>query len=327
MKEGTVASGSVACAAVPPIAFAHQRRYARAVIEPATTDGAQQGNGEWGMEDRQAPGDGSLAHSFLHTPLASRWSGGHMPPDAPVSVHKGADPSLAVIIFKGFGGSGRNDVDVIAPTGLSAYSRIVLQDVSNCCYLAGLPPVASDCDGILAIVRDNLRALAPQRVLMMGISAGSHAALLYGHLLGADYVHAFAPYTNLHPDFIEGYRNGMGVEPVTDVVARLRGAPASSHRYFDLREVLANWNGKTLYNVHACKRSELEMFRAQRIAGLPGVTVHPHPCGTHAIVTWLARHSRLQPLLAPGNQTRVADVFVQEGVHPERARPAGADRA
>ncbi|MEO8849518.1 MAG: hypothetical protein ABI440_12935 [Casimicrobiaceae bacterium] len=279
------------------------------------------------MGDPQAPGDGSLVHGFRHTPPVSSWSGRRAPTDVPVSVHQGSDPSIAIVVFKGFGGANpRSDVELIAPTGLSSHSRIVLHDVSRTCYLAGLPPLAVDCDGILALLRDNLRALAPQRVLMMGISAGSHAAMLYGHLLGADYVHAFGPYTNLHPDFIEGYHNGMESEPPTDVIARLRVVPASSRRFFDLREVLADWNGKTLYNVHACKRSEIEVFRAERVAGLPGVTVHRHPCGTHAIVNWLSRHSRLQPLLAPGNQTRIAELFANEEADLTTSRPSGAER-
>jgi hypothetical protein len=71
---------------------------------------------------------------------------------------------------------------------------------------------------------------------------------------------------------------------------------------------MREWNGRTRYNIHVCANSPREMKRALRMEGLPGVTVHRHPCDTHRVVSWLAGRKRLMPLLRAENQQDVAAV-------------------
>jgi hypothetical protein len=249
---------------------------------------------------RARPG---LALSYTMTLQAAPPAAGPAPqpplPPARLTVERGADPGTLVIAFTGFGGRlSMPAFDFLGVTGLLRYSRILLRDASRTLFLGGVPPIAADLAAMLATLRAAHGELAPRRTLAIGNSGGSHAAILCGHLLGVDTVHAFAPFTNLTPSHVRSVALEGRLQRHGDVADRLEALPADVHRHFDLRNVLAAGNGRTRFHVHACAQSSEEMRRAAHIAGLPGVTVHRHPCSGHGVVAWLARNERLVELLA-----------------------------
>ncbi len=261
------------------------------------------------MGEEASQAKGIIEHSYSLKVQDGRWGVAAAPEDAPLMVQRGEDPTIAVIAFKGFGGAlNLSRFDFLAITGLLAYSRILLRDDTRTCYLAGLPPFADDVAGIAALVQQHLRELAPQKTIVIGPSGGSHAAILFGHLIGADYVHAFSPYVNLDPEWIGQFGHPADSERFADSIERLADVPAASRQYYDLRSVLREWNGKTAYSIHVCAKSAPDVFRASLIDGLPGVSVHHHGCGSHRIVTWLAGRKQLIPLLRSENQANVAEI-------------------
>ena len=259
---------------------------------------------------REAPQSNAIIeHSFSLKIQEGRWGTEAAPAESPMMVQRGEDPSIAVIAFKGFGGAlNLSRFEFLAITGLLSYSRILLRDDTRTCYLAGLPPFADDVDGIAALLQERLRELAPQKTIVIGPSGGSHAAMLFGHLIGADYVHAFSPYANLDPDWSTQFGDPSDKLRFADAIERLRDVPDASRKYYDLRNVLRDWNGKTAYNIHVCAQSAPDVYRASLIDGLPGVSVHRHGCGSHRIVTWLAARKQLIPLLRSENQADVAEI-------------------
>lgn len=103
--------------------------------------------------------------------------------------------------------------------------------------------------------------------MFVGSSGGSHAAILFGHLLGADYVHAFSPYTNLDPSYLRTSEAPEDLEALSDALARLDCVPPQARAYFDLRELLSDSNRKTTYQLHVCARSAPDLARALRLDG------------------------------------------------------------
>lgn len=259
---------------------------------------------------KRAPPGIALEHHF--SLQADAWSQPAPPPEPPILVERGEDPGTAVVAFKGFGGVlNRSRFDFLAITGLLRHSRILLRDDSFTCYLAGIPGLADSCEALTGVIRDRLAELAPTRTMMIGPSGGSFAAILYGHLLGADDVHAFAPFTNLDPQWSIEHGDPQDRLRHAATLERLAALPPQAQRYFDLCEVLREWNGHTRYNIHVCANSPRELKRAARLEGLPGVTVHRHPCDTHRVVSWLAGRKRLMPLLRAENQPDVAAVVAK----------------
>lgn len=223
------------------------------------------------------------------------------------AVERGRDPSVLVVAFTGFAGKlSLPTFDFLRSTELLDYSRILLCDNSRTCYLNGIPPVADDVGALRALLERQITELAPERTLFIGSSGGSHAAILFGHMLGADYVHAFSPHTNIDPAFWRASEAAEDREAFADTLAKLDRVPQAARAYFDLSRVLAESNGRTLYNLHFCARSAPDLARAVRVEGLPGVTLHRHDCAHHRVVVWLAGQRRLLPLLKLENQQAFA---------------------
>lgn len=227
-------------------------------------------------------------------------------PPSPVLVEAGEDPNVLVIACTGFkGGLTMPTFDFLALTKLSRYSRILLLDTARTCYLGGIPPLLDGYPALLAHLRENIATLAPRKIICIGASSGGFGALLLGHQLGADYVHAFSPYTYF--DRINGarYQDPDAVGVHADAVARIHALPAAVHELFDLRSVLAQSNGKTRYFIHACRNSHWDMLRAKHLKTCPGVLVIGYPCSGHGVASTLARNHLLGDLLKLENQDRM----------------------
>lgn len=239
------------------------------------------------------------------------WLGNSSLSSPQLVIERGPDPSVLVVAFTGFGRKlfGTLSVptfDFLRSVELLNYNRILLCDHSRTCYMNGIPPIAEGVGAFVALLRQHIDQLAPKHTMFIGSSGGSHAAILFGHLLGADYVHAFSPHTNIDPAFWRASEVPEDVEAFGDALARLDRVPAPAHAYYDLREVLRESNGRTAYHLHACARSAPDMARMLRLDGLPGVTIHRHDCDHHRVVIWLTRRGGLLPLLQMENQPALA---------------------
>jgi hypothetical protein len=227
-------------------------------------------------------------------------------------LEKGEDPATLVIAFTGFAGRlSISPFDFFSLTGLLKYNRILLRDESKTCYMAGIPPIARDFEALVEFLEDHVKQLAPKRVILIGTSGGSHGAILFGHLLKADYVHAFSAYTTVDPEQWK-MEDSQELPQRQDVLDRMSRLPERVHRYFDLRNVLKEWNGKTRYNLHVCEKSEADFRRANRLLDLPGVTIHRYPCSHHRVAIWLGKRGLLLPLFKFENQDAPAQVVSEQ---------------
>lgn len=233
-----------------------------------------------------------------------------LPPDAtapsPVLVEEGEDRSVLVIACTGFkGGLTMPTFDFLALTRLTRYSRILLLDTSRTCYLGGIPPLLEGYAALLAHLRENIAALAPRKIICIGASSGGFGALLLGHELGADYVHAFSPYTYLDHASVDRYQDPDGAGNQAEAFTRIQALPPEVHRLFDLQAVLARHNGKSRYFIHACRNSHWDMVRAKHLKSCPGALVIGYPCSGHGVASTLARNHLLGDLLKLENQEQM----------------------
>lgn len=244
---------------------------------------------------------------------------------APILVEAGADPEVLVIACTGFkGGLMMPTLDFLALTKLTGYSRILLLDTSQTCYLGGLPPLFADYAALLAHLRACIDRLAPRKIICIGASSGGFAALLFGHELVADYVHAFSPYTYLDHASVARYGDPDAAGARAAAYTRIHALPADVRRLFDLQQVLAQDNGRTRYFIHACRNSRWDMLRAKHVERCPGAVVVGYPCQSHGVAATLARAGLLDELLKLENQDQMARRILA-AVARLRERNAGND--
>jgi acyl carrier protein len=222
--------------------------------------------------------------------------GAHAPT---VVARPGKDRRLAIVAFTG--GWQKlfvNPFDFMDLTGSLDYSCILLRDPAFSWYLAGIGDECGDFDGVVRVVRGHLDKLAPDKVMMIGTSAGGYAALLAGHLLQADYVHAFSPQTYIDPASIRRYGDDALVQKTGPMLQSLYARLGEDAECLDLARALGRWNGKTRYLLHVCARSERDLRRARHLDGMPALTILRYPCAIHNVLVGMAHRRFLHSVLA-----------------------------
>jgi hypothetical protein len=222
----------------------------------------------------------------------------------PILSERGIDGSVLIIAFSG--GAQKLDVPVhefFETTKTLGYNRILLWDRYYMYYHYGVDRERRDWPSLLDYLKQEIARLQPKKVLCVGTSSGGYAAIVAGHYLKADFVHAFGPQTKITLD-----RHGI------------RHARHSVHRWrmsisdrvhgeaLDLAPMLSQYNGKPRYFAHYGTGHEIDRDAAARIAGMPAVTTLGYPCGAHAIAIFLAKRKFLGHVLVLENQTRLAEM-------------------
>jgi len=226
----------------------------------------------------------------------------------PVLVECGADDSVLLIAFTGFVHRLSMRVyEFFELTQTLGYSRILLRDNHRVWYHHGIDKERRDYPGLIRYLRGEIDKLNPKTILCLGTSAGGYAAIVAGHHLKADYVHAFAPHTFLDVSlksclgrFRKAYFRWARLKLLFSKRAR--------REFFDLAELLKNHNGKTVYYVHYCAGAARDAQRVQRLIGLPGVVALPYPCRSHSVPGYLAKRGFIKEILRPENQKNLAEV-------------------
>jgi hypothetical protein len=208
-------------------------------------------------------------------------------------IVRGSDRGTLLIGFTGFHRMlGVAQVDFLGVSGLDQCDRLLLWDPQYRFFLGGIRGIAEGFHALTEFIRARIRELAPRKVLVVGCSGSGMSALLYGHALAADVVHAFSPAVSLdHP-----------------VVERLQPAAAAQYRELMLEVaasgvdrsllhvpgVLEHGNGRTRYFVHYGQANREDAERAQWLAACPGVSLIGHNTSSHATAELLAGRDLLR---------------------------------
>lgn len=229
-----------------------------------------------------------------------------MMPDAtglPLSLDFTPHPASSVA-YIGFAGLALNKPmpDFALGTTLAALpvNRLLVRDVAQFWYLRGLAGISTDIETCATALGHLLKQHGVKQIVTVGASTGGYAALIYGALLGASQVFAFSPMTRLPS-------RGIGRIPqlllkghwtLAGMHINLRLRRDIDRRYCDLRPILSNDNGRTLYRVIYGDRHPADRPNAEHLAGLPRVTLDPRPLKRHDVAGALRESGELDALLA-----------------------------
>lgn len=210
-------------------------------------------------------------------PPVSGASGARMP-DTEIFHAMPADSDTVVVSFgaKGGGHAHFHFFKLLKP--LPGFSKLLVRDPSGSWYNAGLPGEGDTLEEVAAGVERELRRLDAKQVITLGSSMGGYAAILFGCMLGAERAIALAPQTLLDPALRHAPPAHVRLQ-APDLAPIIRDTPATRI------DLVAGWD------------DHLDVFNAQRVAGLPSVRVLALRNGVHAFVEHLHNDDKLIPLI------------------------------
>ncbi len=204
--------------------------------------------------------------------------------NTPVLKRGMRSPSRTLLLA--FGGLDRRigmpPFEFLALTGDLQVKRIFLRDPRRSWYHRGLPGRGDTLTDVADSLRGEIDHLGVERLVVAGNSGGGYAALVYGTLLRADLVLAFAPRTVLDPQILEV----MGER--RDDIDALAAADDLDTRWTDLgRALRARRDAETRYKVYFDTTHAKDRLHAERLIGVEGLQVYRFGAGGHELVRLL----------------------------------------
>jgi hypothetical protein len=149
--------------------------------------------------------------------------------------------------------------------------KAFVRDLIQSWYHRGVVGVGDDIPAVAEHLRELVRSSGVTRTVLVGSSAGGYAALVFGHLIDADEVHAFSPQTFIAPRLRKQYGDTR-YQPYVDHLAASGGMDGN---YVDIWPVLDAGAVKTQFHIYYRAPDRIETLHAGRMAEIDGVVLHP----------------------------------------------------
>src|SRR5699024_7210555 len=174
-------------------------------------------------------------------------------------------------------------------------NQIFIRDLNQAWYQKGLEKGKDkSIVDYIQLLEKQINELNPKKVVFVGNSAGGYAALLFGHLLNADSVYAFAPQT-----FIDRKNRMKYIDfRWRDKVFNVRMSTKASE-FQNLKKVfnsIKNFN--TQFHIYYDHTFRLDRIHAKQLKGMKNVTLHSVNDGGHYIVKKLKYEGKLMEILS-----------------------------
>jgi glycosyltransferase involved in cell wall biosynthesis len=212
----------------------------------------------------------------------------------PILSEKGIDRSHLVIAFGGIANQlYLPPFEFFQATNSLPYSKILVRDFNQGWYHLGIDKRLDNFKAVLEKLRKTVEELAPETICTVGTSAGGYAAIVFGHFLKANFVHSLAPQTFID----QNNRERIGEIRWQKDISKIYEMQPDSSWFYDLRELLKQYNGKTVYNIHVSRNHSLDMAYAQHMENIPGINIFKYDCAEHNIAKYIKEQNLLGDLL------------------------------
>lgn len=171
--------------------------------------------------------------------------------------------------------------------------KVFLRDLTQSWYHRGVTGIGSDIPAVADYVSGIVEQSGATRTVVVGNSAGAYAALLFGHLLNVDEVHAFSPQTFIDPEMRAQHEDDRW-QPFVD---RLMAAGGPDPRFTDLLPILSKGGVKTTFHIYYAAPEELENLHTLRLSAIEGVVPHPVEGSDHRLIKRLRDSGELGRIL------------------------------
>ncbi len=177
-------------------------------------------------------------------------------------------------------------------------SKIFVRNRQKVWYHSGISDQVNTIGKLITLLTDLISSAASKHVTFVGACAGGFAAILFGHFLKADFVHAIGPQTFLDEDQnrhhgVYGHPHGEGEGEAFwyPELQTLYGLNLPNEDcFYDLKKHISSWNGVTRYNIHISSMPEenegarADHIYAEHLVMCEGVFIHRYPCSGHSCV-------------------------------------------
>jgi len=180
-------------------------------------------------------------------------------------------------------------------SGLKSINKIYLRDQNRLWFHRGLPDVGDDIESIATLLRQYTTHQSTHKVIVFGNSGGGYAALLFGHILQVDEVHAFAPKTYINP-IKRLFQNDL--PPGDQIQILLKLLFHGQREYFDLKKVFeTSLNNKGEFHIYYPSGYKNDNLHASRMKNAPNVHLHPYKHHKHNLIKVLKRSGELTEII------------------------------
>ncbi len=222
---------------------------------------------------------------------------GLMDESVPIAIQFDSKSSVLLLIFSGL--AQRINMPFFEfnniTGGLDHVNKIYLRDTYRFWYHRGLPNVGNDIDEIANFLRQYTTHPSTRKTVIFGNSGGGYAALLFGHILGVDEVHAFSP--KLFIDPIKRVMNN-DFPPKTSISHLFSLYLHGQRKYFDLQKVfLSPVPQKGNFHIYYSKNNKIDHLQAKRMKSIPGIHLHPFQHDRHNLIKLLKRRGKLRKII------------------------------
>jgi len=167
--------------------------------------------------------------------------------------------------------------------------KVFLKDQYHAWYQKGISKEVNTVSKVANELKKIIEEKKPKHTVFIGDSAGGCAAILFGHLVGADSVLSFNAQTFVTQELRLKHRDDRWQETADKYLDENEG--------FNLRQALRYHNGKTKYYLFYSNGHGLDRIHNENLGTTGGVTLVPINSNYHGVAGELKKLGYLKDLL------------------------------